>query len=209
MTTTIQTRAATLSASAVFCAAVLYGAASLKIDVLPSIDFFGPDFTTTLERLPKEEPEPVVLKKPSLPPAIRAPIDIAAPLEEVLAPSPTEASETVFEPSAFSEPEPSASVRRISGPRWLERPDGRAFAQHYPIRAIERGKSADVLLECQVAASGRLTCIVLSETPANWGFANAALKISQEFRMAPQMTDGQPTEGGIVRVPIHFAAPQD
>ncbi len=35
----------------------------------------------------------------------------------------------------------------------------------------------------------------MSETPANWGFGLAALRISRDYRMVPAMRDGQAVEG--------------
>jgi protein TonB len=210
MTTAIQSRAATLSASALFCAAVLCAAASLKIEALPVIEPPDRSMNVKVETLAKERtPKTPIVQQKQPTPTVRAPdpIDAAPALApEVLPAAPVATLKT----GPISEPAPAAPVRRrIVGPRWLARPGGRDFAKHYPERALQRGLGADVVLECQVAASGRLSCAVVSESPPSWGFGAAALKISQEFQMAPQLTDGQPTEGGVVRVPIRFTAPKD
>jgi protein TonB len=94
----------------------------------------------------------------------------------------------------------------IREPRWLSTPDARDFARFYPSRALDRGVSGRVLLDCIVGADGRIACSVGSETPPGQGFGEAALRIAQSFRMAPQTIDGSPTDGGHVRVPITFRA---
>jgi protein TonB len=94
----------------------------------------------------------------------------------------------------------------IREPRWLSTPNARDFARFYPPRALDRGVSGRVLLDCIVGADGRIACSVGSETPQGQGFGEAALRIAQSFRMAPQTVNGSPTDGGHVRVPITFRA---
>lgn len=80
----------------------------------------------------------------------------------------------------------------ITNPSWVRRP--RDLAAYYPRRALERGVEGGVTLDCLVATSGRLACSVVSESPANWGFAEAALRISRDYQMVPASRDGAPTE---------------
>lgn len=85
---------------------------------------------------------------------------------------------------------------------FTQRPSGRDFERFYPHRALERGMSGRVVLDCSVAANGRLTCAVALEDPAGWGFGDASLRAAQEFRVAPATADGRPTSGGRLRVPM-------
>jgi TonB family protein len=93
---------------------------------------------------------------------------------------------------------------QVAAPRWEVTPTAQHFARYYPQQALQRGISGEVLLDCLVNEDHRIACEVASETPERYGFGEAALRISQHFRMAPTTRDGVPTAGGRVRVPINF-----
>jgi len=60
-----------------------------------------------------------------------------------------------------------------------------------------------------VDAGGSLQgCSVASEEPDSMGFGDAAMKLSKLFKMRPMSKDGQPVDGGTVRIPIRFVLPK-
>ena len=73
---------------------------------------------------------------------------------------------------------------------------------------MEVGGSA--ALSCTVTARGTLIgCSITSESPADMGFGDAAIKLSKLFKMRPQTKDGQPVDGGTVRIPLRFNLPKE
>jgi protein TonB len=106
------------------------------------------------------------------------------------------------QPAVQEAPKPHS----IGNPNWLSRPSADLMAQYYPERALNAGIAGSAILQCSVTAKGQLTgCSVASETPPNAGFGSAAQKLSRYFRMSPKTEDGQPVEGGVVRIPLRFS----
>ena len=103
-------------------------------------------------------------------------------------------------------PDPPAPRKQdIGNPTWLKRPGANEFARFYPDRAQRMGQEGSATITCAVTATGSLTgCRLVRETPDDYGFGAATLKLAQYFKMSPRTVDGQPVEGGQVTIPIRF-----
>ena len=94
---------------------------------------------------------------------------------------------------------------QVVRPNWRKIPSGDDMAHFYPEGAMRRELGGKALMQCKVAREGTLyACTVISESPPNEGFGEAALKLAPYFEMTPQMEDGRPVAGGVVRIPVVF-----
>lgn len=96
----------------------------------------------------------------------------------------------------------------VTKPDWATKPVPADLADVYPPAAEKSGLGGRATIECRVATDGLLAhCRLLAEDPRGAGFGEAALKLSQRFRMKPMSRDGHPVAGGVVRIPIMFRIP--
>ena len=103
-------------------------------------------------------------------------------------------------------PPPGAPRDVLTNPDWVRRPSAELFARLFPQKAQRYGVSGRVEIGCSVAASGFLEeCAVIDESPADFGFGAAALKMSGSFQMRPLTRNGVPISGAQVHIPIVFA----
>lgn len=149
------------------------------VTIVPEVLTPPPERAHTTPPPPTAEPQ--TAEDPFVPPDLPAAI--------------IDASATAGE--AFTPPTPLT----ITNPHWRQRP--RDLERYYPRRAMANNVRGEVVLDCLVDVAGALGCRVISETPANWGFGEAALRISRDYAMVPASRDGRLVEGRYrMRVPF-------
>ncbi len=184
-------RVISLALAALLCAALTYLAVTRQFQIITDLITDSDTITVVIEEPPPPPPPPPTVQHPP-----QRPVEQYAPTD-ALAP-PTETYDIVS-----SDPAPPVQAPSVlTNATFLERPSGRDFERYFPRRARERGQSGHVVLDCRVAADGRVDCIVASEEPQGWGFGDASLRAARHFRVAPATRDGRPTSGGTLRVPM-------
>lgn len=189
-------RLISLSLAAIICLGIAYIAFTGKFKAVT--DLFEDDEAVKVEIEDKTKPPPPPPPPPNRPPPPPPPEMRVPPPDLSAPPTPTPIPVAVDPPP--SPPQPSV----ITNPRWITRPNGADYARFYPRRAQESEIEGSASLDCLVGADGRLSCTVISEEPSNMGFGEAAVRISRQFRMQPQLENGQPTSGGRYRLRIPF-----
>ena len=110
------------------------------------------------------------------------------------------------EPAVAPQPPPLARPVVLQNPDWEQLPTGDELAALYPAAARAKGVGGSARMRCVVLKDGRLTdCAIISETPPDQGFGAATLATAHFFKMRPTTPDGQPTEGGVVVIPLTWA----
>ncbi len=193
MTQSLGARATSLAASAAILGLAVFAAFSVSI-TLGGVTFDGPQPIPAEVLAPDRPPPPARPQTPRPPPPTPA-----EPQETTIATQPMEPT-APDEVTGLVEYGP-VGLPVITNPRWLRQP--RDLARYYPPRPLARNISGQVVLDCLVDTNGALNCLVVSETPTNWGFGDAALRIARDYRMVPAMRDGQAVEARYrMRVPF-------
>ena len=106
---------------------------------------------------------------------------------------------TVRIPIRFANPtQMAAGFRRM--------PSTDDMAKVYPEKALRRNVSGVAVIDCGVTTEGDLAdCALSSETPVNYEFGYAALKLAPLFNLEPRMKNGVPVRYA-VSIPIKFGS---
>ena len=189
----LRLRLMTWGLAGLICTALVYSALTKRFGVIADLFPEGAVIDTVVD-ISVEPPPPPPIARPEEPPP-----EIQQTIVNPDAP-PTPYYDAV-QLTPLAPPSPF-----ITNATFLERPSGRDFERYFPARALARGQSGRVVLDCTVAADGRVGCVVASEEPAGWGFGEASLRAARHFRVAPASADGTPTSGGRLRVPMAWRA---
>jgi protein TonB len=192
MSRPLVTRASSLAASTGLLALAIAGALSVS---------------TTIQQWIARDPPPVVSFAPETPTTPPPPIPhptIQRHEQQTVDPqTPPQATPQTDQISTTITPPTDIGPATITDPRWLAVP--RDLTRYYPRRAIQMNIEGSATLDCLVDTGGRLACAVVAETPSSWGFGQAALAISRDYRMAPALRDGRPVAGRYrMRVPFQI-----
>jgi protein TonB len=91
-----------------------------------------------------------------------------------------------------------------AGTHWLKQPSPADIVSVYPRTAARLGHYGRVKLSCTIQPDGSLArCDIVSEDPADEGFADAALKLAKLYKLASP--DGSPLPRTTIEVPIRFS----
>jgi hypothetical protein len=109
-------------------------------------------------------------------------------------------------PFTFSLETAADATPLIGKPQWSGTPTAEDFTAAFPKAATAAGVlKARAVLNCIVTPSGGVTsCSIASEDPPGFGFGAATLSLADKFRLTNWTSEGLPTAGGRVTIPIRY-----
>ncbi len=146
-------------------------------------------------------PPPIFRTLPASPPPTPASAAVTDDLQRDV--GPTVAAAPIQVAAAPVQVLPAAAPRTVR-PRWAQRPSARDMQGAYPASAQRRSVQGRVVLDCLIGTDLAIRCRSISETPAGYGFATAALRVAQQFRAGPTLEDGRPAAGERAQVVLVF-----
>jgi TonB family protein len=92
----------------------------------------------------------------------------------------------------------------VTKPAWASLPSAEDLNATFP-KTQNGVNQVRVVLGCTVEAGGSLGgCAVADEQPAGQGYGAGALALASKFRLEPWSTDGAPTVGAHIKLPIRY-----
>jgi protein TonB len=100
------------------------------------------------------------------------------------------------------------TARGVKPNEWVTRPSADEAARYYPDRAQRMDVSGRAVLDCRLTMAGKLEdCRAISEYPADYQFADRAIKLTQFMQLVPP-TKKDVRKGTTRRIlPMVFSAP--
>lgn len=195
---------------------------AIDLNALPTAPSLPPAAVTPLPapRAPlvppavRPRPAPPVTSDAASPPpsaapaASSSPISFAPPVQPEAPQPAVSVAPQPAPPSAAPSAAPRADDNYVTV-IWLQRPSSNDLANLFPAQAANRGISGSAVLDCAVLATGRLSCVIASESPGGYGFGRAALAMASRFQASATAQDGRSALGRRTRVPIRFALAPD
>ena len=89
-------------------------------------------------------------------------------------------------------------------PTWSKFPTGEALAEYYPSRAANDEIEGSATVQCAVLdTAGRVSCVVISETPGGYGFGSATVHMVQD-KGRVDTTKGNIAVGSMLRQTVKW-----
>jgi len=101
------------------------------------------------------------------------------------------------------------TARAVKPSEWRARPSGDMASRYYPDRAQRMEVGGQAVVDCRIGPEGKLEdCKVLSESPAEYGFGEAAIRLTKFMELAPP-SEKDKRKGRMRRIiPVGFAVPR-
>lgn len=113
------------------------------------------------------------------------------------------AGQNIFIPVTF-DPGVLTGAATVTKPAWAALPSAEDFQATFP-KTQNGVNHVRVVLGCTVEAGGGLGgCAVTDEDPAGQGYGAGALALASKFKVGPWSTDGAPTVGAHIKLPIRY-----
>jgi hypothetical protein len=106
-----------------------------------------------------------------------------------------------FDPSVLTDNKPA-----IGKPQWAALPTAEKTAEAFAgVSKAGVNGTVRVVMACIVQPGGSVAnCFVAREEPSGQGVGAAALSLAPEFRISTWTTEGLPTVGGAVNIPLRY-----
>jgi TonB family protein len=123
--------------------------------------------------------------------------------EKLKADDPSMSRQNIYLPMTFDAGVLTGAAT-VTKPTWVALPSADDLNATFP-KTQNGVNQVRVVLGCTVEAGGGLgACSVADETPAGQGYGAGALALASKFRLAPLSTDGAPTVGAHIKLPIRY-----